>query len=186
MRLFGEYGIAFDREVYQRTYSPNWYHTFRCLGLPEERWAEADERWLSFFAEEPVDLLPGAREALLRLVEEDVVRGIVTSGSRGRVSRELVAHGLDGVFHDVVFGSDAAEKKPHPAALHLALDRLGLSSHEAAYIGDSPEDVQMAKAANVTAVAVPGSYPNREALAASEPDVFADDLAEAVTRLLGF
>ena len=34
-------------------------------------------------------------------------------------------------------------------------------------MGDSPEDVQMARAAGVFAVGIPGGFPNREALAAS-------------------
>jgi phosphoglycolate phosphatase-like HAD superfamily hydrolase len=40
---------------------------------------------------------------------------------------------------------DSAEAKPHPAALQLCLARLGISAEQAAYIGDSPEDVLMAR-----------------------------------------
>ena len=32
--LFRELGIAFDREEYRRTYSPNWHRTYEALGLP--------------------------------------------------------------------------------------------------------------------------------------------------------
>jgi beta-phosphoglucomutase-like phosphatase (HAD superfamily) len=45
-KLFGSYGIAFDRDAFRRTYSPNWHLTYSALGLAEERWAEADARWL--------------------------------------------------------------------------------------------------------------------------------------------
>ena len=55
--------------------------------------------------------------------------------------------------------------------------------HDAAYVGDSPEDVLMAKAAGVFAVAVPGAYPNRAALVSSEPDALAADLAGVVAAL---
>jgi HAD superfamily hydrolase (TIGR01549 family) len=55
VRMFAELGIAFDRETYARTYSPNWYLTFRALGVPEEQWSHADTRWLAHFAEEPVE-----------------------------------------------------------------------------------------------------------------------------------
>ena len=44
VRLFSDFGIPFGRAEYQRTYSPDWYHTFRCVGLPEEQWADADQR----------------------------------------------------------------------------------------------------------------------------------------------
>ena len=56
----------------------------------------------------------------------------------------------------------------------MALERLSLPPAETAYVGDSPEDVAMAKAAGAFAVGVPGGFPNREALAASRPDDFDD------------
>lgn len=182
VRMFADFGIPFDREAYHRTYSPDWYHTFRCLGLPEERWADADERWLRYFAEETVALIEGARDALEALARRGVTQAIVTSGSRPRIERELVAHGLS--FAEVVCGHDTSRRKPHPDPLHLALTRLGVAPSEAAYVGDSPEDVLMARAANVFAVAVPGPYPNREALAAAGADVIAEDLARAVDALV--
>jgi HAD superfamily hydrolase (TIGR01509 family) len=182
--MFADHGIPFDRDVYRRTYSPNWYHTFRCVGLPEESWADADERWLRYFAEETVALIDGAREAIEALAQRGVTRAIVTSGSRPRIERELAVHGLREHFHDVVCGTDTERKKPHPDPLHLALSRLGVDPAEAAYVGDSPEDVLMAKAANVYAVAVPGAYPNRDALAAAGADVIAEDLARAVDALV--
>lgn len=182
VRMFAELGIAFDRDAYRRTYSPDWYHTFRCVGLPEERWADADERWLRHFAEETVELIEGARDALEMLARHGVRQAIVTSGSRPRIERELDAHGLS--FAEVVCGHDTVRRKPHPDPLQLALSRLGVAPAEAAYVGDSPEDVLMAKAANVYAVAVPGAYPNREALAAAGADVIAEDLTRAVDALV--
>lgn len=184
VRMFAEYGIDFDRETFRRTYSPDWYHTFRCVGLPQESWAGADERWLHYFAEETVALIDGARDALEALARRGVTQAIVTSGSRPRVERELVAHGLHEHFRDVVCGADTTRKKPHPDPLQLALRRLGVEPSEAAYVGDSPEDVMMAKAANVYAVAVPGAYPNRDALAAAGADVIAEDIARAVDALM--
>src|SRR5205814_1117961 len=97
-----------------------------------------------------------------------------------RVARELAAHGMHEHFEHVVYGTDTERRKPHPDALHLCLDRLGVAPHEAAYVGDSPEDVLMARAANVFAVAVPGGYPNRAALEAAKPNAMTKDVAGAV------
>jgi HAD superfamily hydrolase (TIGR01549 family) len=180
VRTFADFGIAFDRDAYERTYSPNWYHTFRLIGLSEDLWHDADARWLAYFAEETVDLMAGAREALESL---PMPKGIVTSGGRERVTRELDRHGVAHHFQQVVFGTDAKERKPHPEALHLCLERLGVAADEAAYVGDSPEDVLMAKAANVFSVAVPGGYPNRAALEAARPDVMAEGIVDAVSHL---
>ena len=184
VRLFSDFGIPFGRAEYQRTYSPDWYHTFRCVGLPEEQWADADQRWLAYFAEEQLTLASDVRNALDRLDRHGITKAIVTSGSRNRVTRELVAHGIDHHFEHVVCGTDVEQKKPHPAALQLCLAQLGISAEKAAYIGDSPEDVLMARAANVFSVAVRGAYPNVTALEAAKPDRIADNLSEAVDWLL--
>lgn len=183
VRLFEELGVAFDRETYARTYSPNWYQTFRMLDIPEARWAHADARWLAHFAEEEIALIDGARELLDALHRHGLFTGIVTSGSRDRVMRELDAHRFE--MHECVFGCDVKEKKPHPEGLLLCLERLKIAAHEAVYVGDSPEDVAMARAAGVYSIAVPGGYPNREVLLASRPDRFARSLHDVLSIVLG-
>ncbi len=81
-------------------------------------------------------------------------------------------------------GGDTLNRKPHPEPLLTALERMGVRPAEAAYVGDSPEDVEMAQGAGVFAVGVPGAFPNREALAASSPQILAPDLTAAMALLL--
>ena len=176
VRTFEAFAIPFDRSIYTRTYSPNWYLTFRALGLAEEHWPAADEQWLAHFAEERIALIDGARELLAALNARGMATGIVTSGSRERVLRELDTHRF--AFHQCVFGSDVKEKKPHPEGLVRCLESLGVAASVAVYVGDSPEDVQMARGAGVRSVAIPGGYPNRDALLAAKPDVILESLRE--------
>jgi HAD superfamily hydrolase (TIGR01509 family) len=183
-KLFGSYGIAFDRDAFRRTYSPNWHLTYSALGLAEERWAEADARWLGHYCEEEVVLLEGARDALLRVRGTGLRAGLVTSGDRVRVSRELADLAVAELFQVLVCAEDTVQRKPRPEPLLLALEKMRLSAGEAVYIGDSPEDVQMAQAAGVKAVGIPGGFPNRESLAAARPDVLAPTLAAALDRVL--
>ncbi len=185
VRLFDSYGIGFDRAVFARTYSPNWHRTYEAVGLAPDRWPEADQRWLGHYCAEESRLIAGAREALRRLDEAGITQAVVTSGDRTRVSRELSTLDVERYFRTAVFGGDARRRKPHPEALLLALERLAVAPAQAAYVGDSPEDVEMARAAGVRAVGVPGGFPNREALLASRPDVLAADVLAAVTALVG-
>jgi len=182
--LFREVGIAFDREEYRRTYSPNWHRTYEALGLPRERWEDADALWLRFYAEERNELLPGVPEALSRLRAAGHAQGIVSSGERSRVTQEMRDLGVDHFFEVAVCGGDTRNRKPHPEPLLVALERMGLRTDEAAYVGDSPEDIEMAQSAGVFAVGVPGAFPNQEALRASSPQILAPDLAAAMARLL--
>ena len=183
--VFGGYGIAFDRAAYAATYSPNWHRTYTAVGLPEDRWREADARWVEGYCRETIPLIEGAREAVERLARSGLAVALVTSGDRVRVERELAAHGLDPVFGVVVCGPDTENKKPHPEALLLALERLGVPPARAVYVGDSPEDVEMARNAGAWSIGVPGGFPNSAALERSNPDLFAASLAEAVDALLG-
>ena len=181
---FASYGIRFDRDAYAATYSPNWHRTYVAVGLPEDRWAEADARWVEGYCRRSIPLVEGAREAIARVAAAGLAQGLVTSGDRGRVERELAAHGIAGHFGAVVCGSDAVEKKPHPQALLLALGRMGVPPARAAYVGDSPEDVEMARRAGALSVGIPGGFPNRPALLQARPDVMAERLADAVDALI--
>lgn len=183
VRTFARFGIPFDRARYQATYSPDWMKTYHGVGLPQERWSEADRCWLDHYAAGRALLLDGAAEALDRLRKRDLLLGVVTSGDRGRVGREIAALGLGDYFAAFVGHGDYRQRKPHPEGLQLALERMGAAPGEAAYVGDSPEDVMMAQAAGVYAVGIPGGFPNRDALVASAPDLLAPSLEAAVAVL---
>jgi HAD superfamily hydrolase (TIGR01509 family) len=183
--VLGGYGIAFDRAAYAATYSPNWHRTYTAVGLPREHWSDADARWVERYGSEAVPLIEGARAALDRLTGAGLTVALVTSGDRVRVERELILHGLDRIFGVVVCGPDTVNKKPHPEALLLALVRLAVPPGRAVYVGDSPEDVEMARNAGAWSVGVPGGFPNVLALERSRPDVLAPRLADAVEAILG-
>jgi beta-phosphoglucomutase-like phosphatase (HAD superfamily) len=40
--VFRHYGIELNREIFLSTYNPNWYETYKTIGLPSEEWANAD------------------------------------------------------------------------------------------------------------------------------------------------
>jgi pyrophosphatase PpaX len=145
--------------------------------------AEADRRWIELYAAEAPGLVSGAAEAVARLRAAGLATGLVTSGSRARVERDLRGLGAEHLFDALVCSEDTSRKKPYPEPLWLALERLSVAPHEAACVGDSPEDIEMARSAGVFSVAVAGAFPNREALKAVSADFCAATLGEAVERL---
>jgi sugar-phosphatase len=182
--LFQLYGIEFDRQLYEQTYSPDWYHTYRRVGLPQARWGEADARWLEFYSCHRPAPLADAGDALTRLSAAGLRLGLVTSGDRRRVEREAAEHALDRHLSTLVCAGEALRPKPAPDPLLVALRRMDVMPAAAAYVGDSPEDVQMARAAGAYVVGVPGGFPNRSALVAATPDFLAHSLSDAVDHLL--
>jgi pyrophosphatase PpaX len=183
-KLFGSFGIAFDRERFAQTYSPDWYRTYTAVALSREHWPEADSRWLELYASEEPVWIAGALEAVALVRGAGLSTGLVTSGSRARVERDLEKLSGAALFDVLVCSEDAAHKKPHPDPLNRALERLRIGPGEAACVGDSPEDIEMARAAGVFSVSVAGAFPNREALEASAADFQTATLAGAARHLI--
>lgn len=179
-KTFAELGVEFPMEIYQATYSPNWYSTYEALGLPRDKWQIADELWLRHYGEETAGLINGAAETLSELRSKGYRLGVVTSGSESRVCREIARSELHDVFGVVICNEHIVKKKPDPEGLDLALQRLESKPEESVYVGDAPEDIQMGKSANVLTVGVRSKYPSSSRVLSAEPDLYLDSLAELV------
>ncbi len=80
--------------------------------------------------------------------------GIVSAKRRATVALAFDRVPVEHLFETVVGGDETPEHKPHPAPLLLALERLGARPDDAAYVGDSPFDMQAARAAGLYAIGV--------------------------------
>jgi pyrophosphatase PpaX len=177
-KTFADLGIAFPLDVYEATYSPNWYSTYEALGLPKEKWPLADDLWLRHYGEETAQLIEGVEATILDLHARGFRLGVVSSGSERRVCREIEVSALSEVFKVVVCNEHIVRKKPHPEGLELALRKLHSRPAEAAYVGDTPEDIQMGKNAKVLTVGVRSTYPSSKRLLAAQPDIYLESLVE--------
>jgi pyrophosphatase PpaX len=80
--------------------------------------------------------------------------GIVTAKRRVTVDLAFARIPIEHLFETVVGGDETARHKPDPDPLLLALERLGADASDAAYVGDSPFDMQAAQAAGLFAIGV--------------------------------
>jgi pyrophosphatase PpaX len=80
--------------------------------------------------------------------------GVVTAKRRLTVDLAFARIPIEHLFETVVGGDETTEHKPHPAPLLLALERLRATPEDAAYVGDSPFDMQAAKAGGLRAIGV--------------------------------
>jgi pyrophosphatase PpaX len=108
--------------------------------------------------------------------------GVVTAKRRSTVELAFARLPLKAFFDTVVGGDETEDHKPHPAPLLLGLERLGADPAEAAYVGDSPFDMQAAKAAGMYAVGVSWGRIH-SAAALTDADVVVDTADELIAVL---
>jgi pyrophosphatase PpaX len=177
-RSFAALGVQFDHEVYREVYSPNWYSVYEALGLPKDKWQQADDLWIQHYGEQVAQPVAGAQQTVEELKRRGYRLGIVSSGTHCRVAREMSQLGLESFFETVICNEQMVEKKPHPEGLETALRALGCASRATAYVGDSPEDIEMGKRANMLTVGVRSDYPTNWKLKSHKPDIFIESLNE--------
>jgi pyrophosphatase PpaX len=105
--------------------------------------------------------------------------GIVTAKRRVTVELAFATVPIEHLFDVVVAGDETERHKPHPEPLLRALAQVGASARTAAYVGDSPFDIQAAKAGGLAAVAVTwGRIHTRGRLEQEEPDYIVETPGE--------
>ena len=141
------------------------------------------ERMVELFRGE-VRVLPGVRELLAALAEQEVPVALVSSSYRVLVDAVL-AHGIGG-FGVTVAGDEVREGKPHPEPYLTACRRLQVDPARCVVLEDSLAGVTSGEAAGCAVVGVP-SVPGvvlepgpRRRVAPSLTQVTVDDLRALV------
>ena len=126
--------------------------------------------WPSVYAAFDRTTLPPRTGAFVAAIREIGPIGVVTSSPRPYAERLLAFHGLD--VPVLVAYHDVTRRKPDPAPLIRALERLDVSPGDAVHVGDRPEDDAAAQAAGIGSIiidwdgtaAVAGAYTNWDAV----------------------
>ncbi len=138
--------------------------------------------------------LPGTAALLAALGarQAECLVALLTGNIEGGARRKLTACGLGwSAFRCGAFGDEGPRRVdllPVAAARAQACAGRAFDPREAVVIGDTPADVEVARAHGARAVAVATGASPREALAAEAPDVLLDDLADVegvLAHLLG-
>ncbi len=140
-----------------------------------------------------LEATPPGRDALYAGVADGVAGlraagwrlGVCTNKPQAAAVRALAATRLDPFIDVLIGGGSLAQRKPDPAPLLAAIDRLGATPGTAIYVGDSEVDAATAAAAGVPLILVTYGYlrgPADAVSASLKIDRFSD-LGPAVARL---
>jgi HAD superfamily hydrolase (TIGR01509 family) len=185
MCMFSALGMSWSMAELKRCYSPNWHRVYRAARLPRVKWEQADRLWMRFYKKQAPKLQPGARN-VLRALDRRFKMALVSSGSRSRVRRQLREHNVSTLFLAKICSEDAPRRKPHPAPLRMALDRLRALPQSCVYIGDAPEDIEMAHRVGMRAIGVLGGSPVPERLRTASPDAMIETIRDLPALLENF
>lgn len=123
-------------------------------------------------------LYPGALATLKSLHMLGIKIALVTNKPEKFIPPLLADTGMAEFFQWVVGGDTFAQKKPDPTGLLWVMQQAGVTAEQCLFVGDSRNDVQAARAANVACVAVTYGYNYGEPIGADNPVLVIDDLRE--------
>jgi len=113
-----------------------------------------------------LQLLPGVRETIPRLVESGCRLGLIsdTSLTPGRILRQYLAKdGLLEYFTALTFSDETGYPKPDPRMFTATLEQLRAEPEQAAHVGDTPRtDIAGAKALGMVAIRCAGAIDHPE------------------------
>ena len=127
------------------------------------------------FAEKPFD---GVGDLLHELSStSDIVLGVATGHRSDTIAPALEELRWTGLFRTVQ-GADMAPSKPHPGMLLQALEATGTRPEDAVFIGDTTFDMEMARAAKLSALGVAWGYHTPDRLLAAGAHRVANSVGE--------
>jgi phosphoglycolate phosphatase-like HAD superfamily hydrolase len=135
----------------------------------------------------PVDVLPGIEPLVRRLAgQTDILVGLLTGNVEPGAVAKLRPTGLLPFFRLGAYGSDDANRRNLPAIAReraRALTGLDIPFSHILVIGDTPLDVDCARACGAQAVAVATGQHSMEELEASNPDLLFPNFADVEASL---
>jgi phosphoglycolate phosphatase len=122
-----------------------------------------------------------------RALERPPLLGLLTGNVRRGAELKLRAHGLWDVFETGGYGDDHEDRdRVAAAALERVIERLGhpVRPHDVVVVGDTPKDIQCARAIGARVLAVATGAFGVEELRTFQPDWVVDDLGRIPPGIL--
>lgn len=146
------------------------------------------KRFLDRYSEYPnvlTEVYPGVRGVLEGLKSANVKLGICTNKPSLTTKTVIAALDLEKYFNVILCGDQVVRQKPNGAHVIDLLNKLGADNDNAVLVGDSDNDIDAARNANIPSVAVSYGYsvkPIRNLGADAVVDKF-EDLPEVLKNM---
>lgn len=129
-------------------------------------------------------IYPGIEEVLRALDARAIPLAVVTNKAEAFTLPLLERMGIAGYFGTVVSGDTLPVKKPDPAMVRLACERLGVVPAEALMVGDSANDALSAQGAGMPVLLVSYGYSEGVPVDTIECDGLLSDALQLLDRIV--
>ncbi len=129
-------------------------------------------------------IYPGVLETISVLRARSIKLAVVTNKAEAFTLPLLDRMGMAGHFDTVVSGDTLPVKKPDPAVLHLACERLGVRATDALMIGDSANDALAAQGAGMPVLLVTYGYSEGRPVDTIECDGLLSNALQALDHIV--
>ncbi|MGV6801737.1 MAG: phosphoglycolate phosphatase [bacterium] len=145
----------------------------RGVEFDKQQRSNKTDRMMEYYSAAPAHYTKaydGAEDVLQYLSARSIKIGLCTNKPES-ITRNIIEHLSWGRYFQAIIGGDSAPaRKPDPAPLRMALDRLQVSATDSLMVGDSSADKAAAAALNIPAILVDYGYSK---ISVSELDAFA-------------
>jgi phosphoglycolate phosphatase len=115
-------------------------------------------------------LRPGAKDFLHAIRTKGVRTGLVSNVGGKTLKKALSKLGLEGYFDIALSRNDVRNLKPNPDGLNFAIERLGANKDKSIFMGDSLDDVNAARNADLRVIIITEGENIKEDILAAKPD----------------
>lgn len=179
-------GFPVTRETVRKylSYSPGQKRKFYYGNISDETWKRIAGLMTKFYFDlaEKRDVVFPDVEPVLTFLSAKYMLALI-SNTRRKYFKRVFPRKLASLFRETMFFEEIEEPKPSPDALLEMMERLGMSTDECCYVGDSILDVQMAKRAGIKVFSVATGDNSKEELRAAGADWVVNNLSELKEKL---
>lgn len=183
-RFLSERGVT-DFSIMKKLFGMRAEETFQLMkdtfgfeGSVDELMNIRNSYILDDFANGKLNLMPGLRELIIYLRNNNYKVAIGSSSKWELLSSGMKVHNLENLFDLIVCGDDVINGKPEPDIYLKAAEKLGVNPEECIVLEDAPNGVLAGKRAGMYTVSVPNHQ--TKDLDFPEHDCMAKDLFEVI------
>lgn len=128
-------------------------------------------------------LYDGVIDALEQFKRQQITMAIVTNKPYRFIAPILEHLSIAPYFTLLLGGDELANKKPHPEPLLHCMNALNFSESQVLMVGDSRNDIEAARAANIAVAAMNYGYNHGQAIELDKPDAVFASMVELAKQI---